>query len=474
MSRSVKSYDVFDTLIARRSVDPRPVLARLEAHAGIPGLAAVRLAADQQLGALGRPYTLCDIWQQVGRRIGLEATVIERLYHQEIQLDHEQTIPIVENLALVQDGDILVSDTYLPAELLMSLLRKAGLERTVALITSNDGKFRGWIWPKLLEKLRIEEHLGDNVHSDGKTPFEAGIKAIIYTGAKRTSIEQYLIDQGWESLANLVREIRLANPFPTSRLPERSLWNLTCELNFPLLFFASLQLGQFVQKRGCSEILFISRDCLLWQRLFQKLFPQQRSCYYFASRRCLLKPSENYLEYFRSTWTPQSLIVDLFSTGVSWAKLCSHLDVKALCFFIGFVDNYSYMPDAPAPQKWLDVVSVFRNSQLGAPVNKNVEMLNYAPHPIVEDVIFLPGHGPVPILAGNLEYERALAEAAHQSFRACITGLQLYPDLFQPKASDVTDLIKAFVGFACAEQQLPVIYAGHQAADSAYQQRLLP
>ena len=454
MSRSVKSYDVFDTLIARRSYDPRAVLAELEIRAGVPGLAQARLAADRKLGALGMPYTLRDMWQEVGRALHLSDHTVDQLYHREIRLEHEQVIPIVDNMSLVNDGDLLVSDTYLPPEEVMSLVRTAGLEKTVALITSNDGKFRGWIWPKLLDNLSIQEHFGDNVHSDGKTPSEAGIKAIIYTGTKRTSIEQFLVDQGWNSLANLIREIRLANPFSPSRPRSAILWNLSCELNFPLLFFVSLQLGQFVKQQAFSDVLFVSRDCLLWQRLFQRLFPKQRSRYFFASRKCLLKPSDNYLNYFRSTWTPSSLIVDLFSTGASLAKLFAKLDTKGNCFFIGFVDNYRYLANAPDPQERLKTTSIFRNSELGTPVNKNVEMLNYAPHPVVEDVIWLPAQGPAPVLADHLEYDRVLPEAAHQFFRTGIERLKHYPDLLRPNSisGSIGELIKALVGFICADQ----------------------
>jgi predicted HAD superfamily hydrolase len=206
-----KSFDVFDTLIARQCVEPRRVLAILESRAGLPGLAATRLAADRSLGGRGRPWSLHDIWNEVGRVLNLDSATNDRLCELEIQIEHEEVIPITENLALVQDGDLLVSDTYLPAEIVQSLLRKAGLEKTVTIVVSNDGKFQGWIWPKLLEKCAIHEHFGDNPHSDGKTPTQAGIKAIIYTGAKRTKIEHFLAEHGWEPLGNLIREVRLAN-----------------------------------------------------------------------------------------------------------------------------------------------------------------------------------------------------------------------------------------------------------------------
>ena len=125
MRRLIHSFDVFDTLIARRSLEPRQLLKKLEARGGLPGLAANRVAADQRLGGGGQPYGLREIWQEVERAMGLDAATTARLLEMEVQIEHEEVIPIVENLALVRDGDVLVSDTYLPADIVLSLLRRA-------------------------------------------------------------------------------------------------------------------------------------------------------------------------------------------------------------------------------------------------------------------------------------------------------------------------------------------------------------
>src|SRR5262249_34892784 len=184
-----------------------------------------------------------------------DSATINRLLEMEIQIEHQEVIPIAENLALVRDGDLLVSDTYLPTDIVLSLLRRAGLERIVTVVSSNDGKFRGWIWPQLLGKFAIAQHFGDNVHSDGETAAAAGLKAIIYTGARRSQVEELLVDQGFGSLADLVREVRLANPIPASRPQERHLWFLACQLNFPLLVFASLCLERYAESGGVRELL---------------------------------------------------------------------------------------------------------------------------------------------------------------------------------------------------------------------------
>ena len=72
---------------------------------------------------------------------------------------------------------------------------------------------------------------------------------------------------------------------------------------------------------------------------------------------------------------------------------------------------------------------MFRTSQTGRVLNKNVEMLNYGTHPLVEDVRLLAGREALPVLADALEYDAVLPAAAHASFRACLQALRDYPGL---------------------------------------------
>jgi hypothetical protein len=71
---------------------------------------------------------------------------------------------------------------------------------------------------------------------------------------------------------------------------------------------------------------------------------------------------------------------------------------------------------------------VFRNSELGGRLNKAVEMINYAPHPLVEDVRMLPGGVAVQVLAESLESDAGLPEAAQRAFRACVQRLGRGPE----------------------------------------------
>jgi len=267
--------------------------------------------------------------------------------------------------------------------------------------------------------------------------------------------------------------VRLACPFSGARPRERHLWGLTCQLNFPLLYFASLWLDQVARASNVRRIHFVSRDCLLWHGLFEHLFPESCANYFYASRRCLLAPTPSYLEYFQSVWHKDDLIVDLLSTGISWSRLFSRLNRKARCFFIGHMDNYAYLEDVTRWQDWLEIQTVFRNSELGPPLNKNLEMLNYAPHARVEDVRLIAGAFPVPALAESLEYASSLPEAARQCFTVCVQKLGS-PWNGAPIPNDkLAAVIKTLIGLIGADRQLDRIYAGHRAKDEAYMESIL-
>jgi hypothetical protein len=100
-------------------------------------------------------------------------------------------------------------------------------------------------------------------------------------------------------------------------------------------------------------------------------------------------------------------------------------------------------------------------------------MVNYAPHPVVEDVLLLPGGAPLPMLADTLEYDASLPHAVEGAFMACLRLLPHYPELGRGPVEGLPQLIKALVEFLCADPHLSDIYAGHQAIDIAYMKRVL-
>jgi hypothetical protein len=96
MPRAVNSFDVFDTLIARRCVEPTGALHQLEARTGLPGLAAARLNADRRLYARGQPFGLRDLWQEVRLALRLDPAPVGQLMELEIRIEHEEVVPVAD------------------------------------------------------------------------------------------------------------------------------------------------------------------------------------------------------------------------------------------------------------------------------------------------------------------------------------------------------------------------------------------
>ena len=146
--------------------------------------------------------------------------------------------------------------------------------------------------------------------------------------------------------------------------------------------------------------------------------------------------------------------------------------MRARCFFIGYVDNYQYVPNTLRPTDWLDLHCVFRNSEIGTVVNKGIEMLNYADYPVVEDVVLLPGKQALPFLAESLEYDASFPRAAAQAFRACVHKLAPRDAPAGGSKDALADLNRIFVRLICSDSHLPSIYAGHEDADLGYVRQL--
>jgi hypothetical protein len=106
----IASFDVFDTLIARRCITPEAVFVRVERTYPYPGFAALRRLAETSLA--GQAYTIEDIYRRLATLAGIGTGQSQAMLAAEIAAEQAESIPIAENLAQVRDGDVLVSDMY--------------------------------------------------------------------------------------------------------------------------------------------------------------------------------------------------------------------------------------------------------------------------------------------------------------------------------------------------------------------------
>lgn len=334
----MQSFDVFDTLIARKCIWPQTIFSLVEQRIGSPGFASRRMKAEA--GLQGTEHTLDDIYRRMISDCGVGRELAEHARTVELAAEMENVIPIAAQLQRVRDGDLLISDTPLPTEFLTQLLERAGLRRTVSIWRSARGKSGGETWRTLATTGLKFTHYGDNPHSDGAAPREQGIHAEITAIAVLTEVEQFLLQHGWTGTALIARALRLG-------IAERdettaNLCQLQASINVPILLIASMQLVQLVTsvESGANRLLFSSRDCHAWLRLFRSLSRATNACgsviceYFYTSRIARLSGSPAYLRYFGTIASPRTMVVDLCGTGVSLAGLYDRAGVVPQTFLL--------------------------------------------------------------------------------------------------------------------------------------------
>lgn len=107
----------------------------------------------------------------------------------EISLEKEHIFPIWNMINKVKENDIIVSDIYLPENVIKDILEKYNLKNKLYL--SYSGKYDGTIWNSIKEDgYNINTHYGDNIHSDINIPRKYGINTVHITESFFTEIEK--------------------------------------------------------------------------------------------------------------------------------------------------------------------------------------------------------------------------------------------------------------------------------------------
>jgi predicted HAD superfamily hydrolase len=127
MKTKIKSFDVFDTLIARRFINNDQILENIEQTLRIPNFVKFRKLADT-----GK-RSIVDIYNFLVQSRVLTQTVADAAMELEYSLEILHTFPIAENIKKVNHGDLLISDMYLSAPMILEMVRNAGLDKQVTI-----------------------------------------------------------------------------------------------------------------------------------------------------------------------------------------------------------------------------------------------------------------------------------------------------------------------------------------------------
>jgi hypothetical protein len=330
-------------------------------------------------------------------------TLISRRSVEDKHRDPEGVFPIMENVLKVRPGDLLISDHYAPYDFLKHLIEiTTGLKNELYL--SESDKLSGKAWKDLGHTISF--HYGDNPAADYHIPKSHGVSAHLYTGPVLTEVEAALRTE-FPDLALTIRQARLM----TYNQKYRDYQHLQTQINFPLLYLASLILHERCLKDGIVNILMSSRDSCLWVKLYNQLscfgrWPE-KAVYFYSSRMSRTNPSQEYLSYVKNLITDHTLVLDLCGYGNTLPKLVDKINPNIPIVLL------SKFPHSK-PNRTEGLVKYYVAAQ--------IECANFARHPQFLDIV---DGKPVFFNPANIPWEsQPEIEVGHKTFEFCLSLLE--------------------------------------------------
>ncbi len=307
----VVTFDLFDTLVIRRVHDPDlvklPVARFIAAKAEMTGASIsperVQRMRDEieakQRAATGErfddheacyPVFMEELLQQI---FGCDdvADLLQEITEYELYMESQMIVPrddLVKWLIELSDKGkriFVVSDIYLPAENLRTIVERAGfLEYVEDVISSADtflAKASGNAFPFIADKYDLKKdgwlHVGDNPVSDGLKPSEYGITALVLndsTEKQRKAIAKRYIEYSkglpfWRGRALQ----QLMQPHEAENKAKTALYREGYTFLAPIIGGFVQQIAEKCMAAGVKKIFFLSREGHTFKRFWEKAMP---------------------------------------------------------------------------------------------------------------------------------------------------------------------------------------------------------
>jgi FMN phosphatase YigB (HAD superfamily) len=318
--KPVRSFDVFDTCLIRKSAAPSGVFyevaGRALAQHGLPpdraaveDFVAARIQSEKlaRQQAAGEEVSLADIWRILARSLGWPFE--DSLLTSELAAEEAALSPIVSIWHEVREARrqgcriIFISDIYLPGGFIEAqLIRHGFAEKGDGIyVSSETGKTKasGNLFRHVLAQEQVPAsailHTGDHEKSDVAVPKKLGFRVRHFRESRLTGPEAGLLAAHHEMaapnrLAGAMRAFRLGGgPQYGDDINE-----LASQFVAPFVLAFATWVLQRAQATGVRRLYFFSRDCQLVGKVAGELSPQfgDIDCrYLYVSRQALFLPS---------------------------------------------------------------------------------------------------------------------------------------------------------------------------------------
>lgn len=288
------SFDVFDTLLFRKTNDPETVFDLVGKHFGIHGFRKLRM--DEQNEASRRVYAqkkyphadMNEIYDVLAEHTEI-AVDWDEVKKFEIQMEKDALVANTEMMEIFQYAKksgkrvVVTSDMYLLADTLREILEENGFVGFDYIYCSADehkAKFNKELFEAVAQKEQVPYqeilHIGDKARDDGEYPASYGINTFIYN---RTFDPNKVKNAPASDIDNGLYKI-LYNE-------NNGFWyNLGVEVGGPLYMGLFLWMKEKVQNSG-KKIFFLARDGYNLYHVFKDAGFENIE-YLYTSRRALI------------------------------------------------------------------------------------------------------------------------------------------------------------------------------------------
>ena len=376
------SFDIFDTLITRKMLNPEAVFDMTRDRAiqegiELPDFVSYRRCAQLDSG-LDNP-NIGEIYDEFQRRYGIKTAERKILENFEIEIEKEvlvrrESMVDIFNLA-VHMGKIvyLVSDMYLPKDIIEEILKGLEISGYSKLIISCDYRqlklegLLGTVKERFTEQQKML-HIGDSPVYDGLCAGMFGIDSFIIRTPKQLMNESCFGEL--LSATNTIKEKKILGLICAKLFnnPMRNVEKNSAYLEperFSYVFLAPLLMSfmeWFVQKinqTGVENVLFAARDGYLIQKLYHMIRNKNpklsipSGIYFYTSRKSAMMVTAD----------REDVINLLIQTSLSMApedilKLKFGLDQKVIKPYNAEIFNQNI-----AEYVWSHLEEIFKNTK---------------------------------------------------------------------------------------------------------------
>lgn len=338
-NKKIISFDIFDTLITRNLERPTDLFKLIEnklerENNKICNFYINRIESEKKAYAnkLKKEINIDDIYLEY-KKIDTSISEKELEYLKEIEIAFEleiceinySFIEIYEYCVKMKKEIFIISDMYLPKNIIVKILQKNNINYYKDLLVSSENqllKRDGSVYKSLLKIIdkKCWLHFGDNIKSDFFIPKKHGIKSILVKYPNNLLIENEKYDTPEYNYLKMF----LNNHYKRN---ENNYYNVGYQVLGPLLFSFTTWLNKKIYNGKYDKIFFLARDGKIMQKALNIINPSLKTEYMYASRRSLIVPI---------IWKCQNL-----EEVISSMKFNNNITLKAFFKKIGLdINNY--------------------------------------------------------------------------------------------------------------------------------------